>query len=323
MFAHITQHGSSTVNTAKYKFSPTCFTERKGYDPCVRIYWIFTGGGGKRCYRLIAHLLNAFLLLASLFAAQAFAQTALQLPTATQTIPSQAPLTLVEIHRQLDQKAVFVHAGNAQAIADLSSTVFQRVGIPVEADNAFHYTARLAQAETDYIHGAHAAIHEEDLVRANNNFVLALGAPEWAQTTQPEVRKLRMEFMARYPQLLANLGPPDENGRFQALSNNISPIEASFLATSLLYQKLYVPAYQLSSKEQAAGGRASISATAFRQRTQQMYDLLHGNSLNVDLVSLAHAADGLFSDLGISNILRPEFENLQAPNALTAGNGGR
>lgn len=280
-------------------------------------------GGGQDVHRLNAHLFRPFVLITLLAAILLFAQTAVQLPAAAQTTPSQAPLTLVEIHRQLDQKAVLVHGGDAQAIADLSSTVFDRVGIPVEVANAFHYTGRLAQAETDYRKGAHAAIHEEDLVRAHNNFVLALGASEWAQTTQPEVRKLRMEFMARYPQLLANQGPPDANGRFQALSNNISPIEAMFLATSLLYQKLYVPEYQLTAKEQAAGGKAAIPAATFRQRTRELHDLLYGKSPNVDLVALVRAADGLFSDLGIGSALRPEFENLQAANTVTAGNGGR
>jgi hypothetical protein len=266
------------------------------------------------------HIVRVFLLSASLTATCSFAQTATQ---STTTIQPKTPLTLVEIHRQVNDQAVLVHAGNPQAIASLSGTIFQRVGIPVEVADAFHYTARLAQAESDYRNGMHTAVHEEDLVRANNTLARTLGAPEWAQTTQAEVRKLRMEFLARYPQLLANQAPPDANGRFQALSKDISPTEAAFLATSLIYQKLYTPEYQLTAKEQAEGGTAVISAATFQQRTQQLYDILHGKSRNLSIFDLVHATDGLFEDLGISSSLRPEFESLQVANTQTAEKEGR
>lgn len=268
-------------------------------------------------HRLFVHIVRAFLLSASLTATCSFAQTA-----APAAQPTRTPQTLAAIHQQVNDKAVLVRVGNPQAIADLSRTVFTRVGIPVEVADSFHFSQRVAQAETDYRNGMHAAIHEEDIVRANNNFARALGVPEWAQTNQAEVRKLRMQFFARYPQLLASQAPPDANGRFEALSKNIGPLEATFLATSLLYQKLYSPEYQLSSKEQAAGGRASIPAAAFQQRTQQLRDILHGNTQSVGIFDLVHAADGLFADLGISTTLRPEFVNLPAPSAQNDGKGG-
>jgi hypothetical protein len=281
------------------------------------------GGGGQDVRSLNVRILCVFLLSASLTTTLSFAQSATQSASADQTSQAKAPLTLVEIHRQVNDQAVLVRAGNPQAITSLSSTIFQRVGIPVEVADAFHYTARLAQAETDYRTSSHAAVHEEDLVRAINNLAHTLGAPEWAHTTQPEVRKLRMEFMVRYPQLLANQAPPDENGRFQALSKNISPTEAAFLATSLIYQKLYSPEYQMTAQEKAAGGKATVSAATFRQRTQQMSDILHGRTQNLSLFDLVHAADGLFSDLGISSSLRPEFENLQTASIETTGKEGR
>jgi hypothetical protein len=234
-----------------------------------------------------------------------------------------APLTLVQIHQQLNDKAVLARTGNPQAIADLSQTVFQRVGIPVEVANSFHFSQRVAQAETDYRRGVHPAVHEEDLVRANNNLARTLGAPEWAYTSQSEVRKLRMQFMARYPQLLASQAKPDANGRFEALSNNIGPIEAAFLATTLIYQKLYSPEYQLTAYEQARGGQLAISAAVFQQRTQQLSDILHANTQSLSIFDLIHAADGLFSDLGIDSALRSEFENLPTVNEQIAGKEGR
>lgn len=272
---------------------------------------------------LYSRIFSVLLLIALFTSTHTVAQTATQSASAAQTPQAKAPLTLVEIHRQVNEQAVLVRAGDSQAIASLSSTIFQRVGIPVEVAGAFHFTARLAQAETDYRTSSHAAVHEEDLVHAINNLAHTLGAPEWAYTTQAEVRNLRMEFMVRYPQLLANQAPPDEKGRFQALSANISPIEAAFLATSLIYQKLYSPEYQMTAQEKAAGGKATISATVFPQRTQALSDILYGKTQNLSLFDLVHAADGLFNDLGISSSLRPEFESMQTASAETAGKEGR
>ncbi len=224
------------------------------------------------CLRRVACHLGAVSLLVSLYVEQASAQLGTPASAqdsahamALQGSPDK-PHTLVEIHRRLDNLALRSRQGDAQAIAQLSQTVFQRVGVPPEVADSFHFTQRLAQAETDYRNGVHASVHEEDLVRAHNNLAHTLGAPEWAYTSQLEVRRLRMQFMARYPQLLANQAPPDQRGHFQALGNSIGPIEAAFLATSLVYQKIYNREYQLSAQEQAAGGAAALTPAVFQQR---------------------------------------------------------
>ena len=274
-------------------------------------------------HRLCMLLFCALPLAVALTAPNSFAQTAKLSAPSIQPALSNAPLTLVLIHQQVNDKAVLARTGNPQAIAGLSQTVFQRVGIPVEVADSFHFSQRVAQAETDYRRGVHPAVHEEDLVRANNNLAHTLGAPEWAYTSQSEVRKLRMQFMARYPELLANQAKPDANGRFEALSKNIGPVEAAFLATTLIYQKLYSPEYQLTAHEQATGGVSTIPAAVFQQRTQQLSDILHANTQSLSIFDLIHAADGLFSDLGIDSALRPEFENLPAVNAEIAEKEGR
>jgi hypothetical protein len=247
-----------------------------------------------------------------------FAQT-----SPAQPAQSKTPLTLAAIHQHVNDQAVLVRKGDLQAIADFSYTVFERVGIPAEVADSFHFSQRVAQAESDYRKGVHPAVHEEDLVRANNNLAKTLGAPEWAYTTQLEVRKLRMQFMARYPQLLASQAPPDANGRFEALSKDISPAEATFLATTLIYQKLYSPEYQLTAAEQAAGGKAALSPTVFQRRTRQLSDILHANTQSLSIFDLIHAADGLFCDLGINSALRPDFESLHTATTQTAGKEGR
>jgi len=273
-------------------------------------------------HRLIVHVFSALLLTASLAGSCSFAQTATP-PASTSAAPTKTPGSVAEIRRQINDQAVLARSGDANAIAGLSLTVFQRVGIPTEVVNTFHYAGRLAQAETDYRKGLHSAVHEEDIVKAHNNFMSALGAPAWAFTNQAEVRKLRMGYLARYPQLLANQAPPDANGKFEALSKDIAPIEAVFLATSLIYQKLVQPEYQLTAGEQAAGGMTTLTKSDFAARSMALRKLLHGQTQNIDLVDLAHAADAFLNDLGMGSSLRPEFESMRAANLQTAGVGGR
>jgi hypothetical protein len=264
---------------------------------------------------------TAFCSFSVITVAPSFAQSANQ-PLIQSSQATLSP-RMVQERLQVNSEAVLARAGDAKAIALLSETVFTRMGVPSEVANALFLTQRVAQAETDYRAGAHPAVHEADLVKAHNNFANALALPEWAHTNQAEVRRLRMQLMARYPQLLASQAPPDANGKFEALNPNISPIEATFLATSLLFQKTHSPAYQLTPAEQAAGGKDSVSTTVLQQRMALMYFTLHGRSESVDLVDLNRATSGLLSDLGISETLRPEFQKLNIANAPIAAKGGR
>jgi hypothetical protein len=278
------------------------------------------GGGGQDVRSLNVRILCVFLLSASLTTALSFAQNAAQ---PASTAPANTPNSVAKIYRQINDQAVLARSGDANAIVGLSLNVFHRVGIPAEAVNTFHYAGRVAQAETDYRKGVHSAVHEEDIVKAHNNFMNTVGAPAWALTNQAEVRKLRMGYLARYPKLLANQVPPDANGKYEALSKDIAPIEAVFLATSLIYSKQYSPEYQLTPNEHVAGGTSVHSKSEFSARTMALHKILHAQSQNIDLLDLARAADALLNDLGIGSSIRPEFESIQAANLQTADKGGR
>lgn len=233
-------------------------------------------------------------------------------------------LTLAELHRHMDDLALRSQKGDLNATAELSQTIFERVGIPPTVASVFNYTQRVAQAEYDYRNGnQQPPVHEADLVKAHNNFVHAIGMQAWATTNQSEVRHLRMDFMVRYPQFLAKHGAPDKNGKYQPLDDNISPAEATFLATSLLYQKLFNHQYQLTDAERAAGGESKIPAATFNERTQTFYRTLHGYTDEVGVFELAHAADGLFDDLHIGSSLRPEFKMLPVNVTQATAIGGQ
>lgn len=228
----------------------------------------------------------------------------------------------MDIHRNVDRLAILDQQGDPHSIALLSQTVFQRVGIPPVIAGDFHLTARLAQAETDYRSGILKPLHEIDIVNACNNFTKTLGVGVWAETNPAELRQLRMELMAGYPQLLGSHAPAGPNGRYEALSANISPVEAVFLTTSLLEQKLYRPDFQLTAEEKASGGVTRVPAETFHARTLELWSTLHLQTDRVGVFELTHAADGLFQDLRITGSLRPEFESL--PPVIAANvNGGQ
>jgi hypothetical protein len=73
----------------------------------------------------------------------------------------------------------------------LAHQLFKNVSIPTDLADALGFTDRIVQAEIASRNGTHPAIHEADVVRAINNLTNTIGAPQWAQTNQLEVRKLR------------------------------------------------------------------------------------------------------------------------------------
>jgi hypothetical protein len=101
---------------------------------------------------------------------------------------------------------------------------FENLGIPTDIADAFGLTARIVHAQQSYRAGTQPAAHEEDLVKAWNNFANSLGAPAWAHTTKPEIRKLRMRMLVVLPQLFACQEPPDAKGHYRVLSPNMSPL---------------------------------------------------------------------------------------------------
>jgi hypothetical protein len=210
--------------------------------------------------------------------------------------------------------------GDPAATAELSQHIFSVVAVPTEVANAFHLTQRVAQAETDYRNGAQTAVHEADLVRAHNNLANSLKLPEWAFTTAEEVRMVHMDFALAYPEFLADHASIDQNGRLSLLSDDLSPAQVMFLETSLIYQKIYNPKFQMTAAERAAGGIKTLSPSVLAERRNYMGPISMGKFDNVSIFDLNHAIDNLFSDLKMNNSLRDEFDK---PNILSALKTGK
>jgi hypothetical protein len=218
-----------------------------------------------------------------------------------------APSTAEPNFILLDRQAELVKQGSEPAIRSLSSQFFADFGIRPEIATAYSFNERLVQAEIAYRHGSHPSVREADVVKSINNLVSSSGAPPWAATSTAEVRKLRMLLVIRYPHLMASEAPPDEHGRYKALDDTMSPLEATYVAGSMIHQKLLNPEFQFTDEEKAGPAfqdqktRSQESA----KRTFAMRAVLSGQSSSLSVRDLLHVADGFFTDLHVDQI-KPE-----------------
>jgi hypothetical protein len=216
-------------------------------------------------------------------------------------VATHANATVETVSSHVNHQAVLSRSGNSAATTELAHQLFKNVAIPTNLADAFGFTNRIVKAETDYRNGAHSAVHEADVVKAINNMVDTIGAPQWAHTSPAEVSKLRMHMLVVYPQLLASQEPPDSKGHVKVVSNNLRPMEAAYLATTLLYQKAYNSEYQFTEAEKAQNATlpAAEVKTKQQERVNTIRAILHGQTQSVSVRDLMTASDRLFSDLGV------------------------
>jgi hypothetical protein len=236
---------------------------------------------------------HAILAVAVLTTTPLFAQ-----PTTSSTLPTtQGKSVFVYVNELADLS----RAGNADATRELAHQTFRNNGIPTQIADAFGFTDRIVQAEVAYQNGMHIPVHEADIVKAVNNLVNTVRAPAWVRTNQAEVRKMRMRLLTVYPRLIASQEPPDDHGRYKALSENMRPVEAAYIAICLLYQKHYNADFQFTDEEKAQNAKLDSQTVKGEhlQRTQSFGSLLSGQSSQVSERDLLTAADYFFDDLGI------------------------
>jgi hypothetical protein len=273
--------------------------------------------GGK-----IAHFFHAFVVFLLVSATCTLAQSVT--PSSSTSQPSQAPVS-EPAYSHANKLAALSRVGNVDATRELAREPFRNAGIPPEIADAFGFTDRIAQAEIAYRQGQRSAVHEEDIVKAVNNLASTLGTPTWTHTTQPEVRRLRVRLFATLPKLFENHEPPDAKGHYSLLSSKMSPIEASYIATTMLYMKVFYGDFQFTEAERAQNStldRAVVTATQ-NQREGQMLDIIQGRSNTVSVTDLLAAGDHLFADLGMPAQQTSQMQKTNAPvTAAKAPKGG-
>jgi hypothetical protein len=277
-----------------------------------------------RSMRVAHALLSVAVLTTTPLFAQSTPQQPIQSskPTPSSTLPT---LQGKSIYAYVNELADLSRAGNADATKELTRQMFRNGGIPSEVADSFGFTDRIVQAEVAYRNGKHAPIHEADIVKAFNNLANSVGAPAWVRTNQVEVRKWRMRLLATFPRLIASQEQPDANGHYKALSDNMGPAEAAYIAISLLYQKHYNVDFQFTDEEQAQNTKLDAAAVKAKhmQRIQDFGSLLREQSSKDSVLALRKAADNFFDDLGIQKVVNLGTSESPKPGPIALQKGGR
>ena len=235
--------------------------------------------------------------------------------------PDTSPRTIPR-YRQIDQLAVRSRSGDKPSTLLLTHMLFENASVPDPVADAMGFTDRVSRAEAEFQSGAHAPVHEIDIVRAVNHLMEGVAAPQWASTSLPEVHRLRMHLLVGYPHLIASPQPPDSKGHRKPLAETMSPIEATFIATTLVYQKAYNPDYMFTPAELAQQASADVAnrKTEQIQRQALLEKTFHGQNDSVSWHDLINASNLFFDDLNMP--AAPSRETGAQNHASTGVSGG-
>lgn len=233
----------------------------------------------------------------------------------------QPSLSNQSVYTHINNQATLSRAGNSAAAKELSRQLFRNIAVSPDLADTFGFTDRIAHAEISYRSNNHRPVRETDIVRAVNNLANTIGAPQWARTNTAEVRKLRMHLVVIYPQLIASQKQPSARGNFEAVSEKMSPMEASYVAATMVYQKIYNVEYQFTEKEkqQNSGLAEAAIQSEHEKRVQALTDIVQGRSQTTSIRDLLPAADSFFSDLGIDPLPTPETKGVPVDSDAQGG----
>lgn len=109
---------------------------------------------------------------------------------------------------------------------------------------------RFAAAEEAYWNGQHDGIQDKDIVGALNKVVAQLNLPEYAKTSQSQVRQLRMILLQMNPHFMElMIAKESPTGEPTAISDTMSPLQAYHLMLTLIDQKFITRSYQVTPSE--------------------------------------------------------------------------
>lgn len=165
------------------------------------------------------------------------------------------PQTQSGIER-INAKARAVTGPDKEAIQNLTGDIMSLYGWDdVPAPTRDSVTNRIVSAEQSFQEGNLKGISEFTLARALNGLVVKFKAPEYAKTSASEVKEVRGRLLAFLPDLIGR--GRGENGKVQTrkLGSSIeemSPVEAAYVAMTMLHQKMYNPDFQVTQEERRA-----------------------------------------------------------------------
>jgi hypothetical protein len=175
--------------------------------------------------------------------------------------------------------------------------IFAISGLDPEIASMFSLKTRIVAAELAYHNHNHSAVPEASIVGALNGIANQMNLPDYAHTSNSEVRKLHVALIPFFPKFLMRAFV--SQGITQSATNpsamptivqtQMSPLETALLFTLLIHQKLTWSEYQMTPAEYAAINAARHSGS--RQ------PLLHNRTTELQSTIMQAAAGGALPNL--------------------------
>lgn len=157
---------------------------------------------------------------------------------------------------RIEAKARSVKGSDKEAIQNLTAEIMTQYGwgnAPSLISNSVKN--RIVNAEQKFQDGNGQGITELAVARALNGLVVKFKAPVYASTSPSEVRELRGRLLAFLPDLIGRGRAADGHERAKAPHSPIalmSPVEAAYVAMTMIHQKMNNPEFQMTQSERRA-----------------------------------------------------------------------
>jgi len=160
-------------------------------------------------------------------------------------------------HVRINRIARALTGANESTIRELIDAVFRASRLEMVPERALRpFKERLIRSEISYRSGRSPGVSEESIVRVIDQLADKFTAPEYARTSQEQVKELRLglsgimpDFIVRRP--LENRVPPEQDFGFTVYPL-MSPVEAVYVLQYLITQKEHSEYYQVTPGERSA-----------------------------------------------------------------------
>jgi hypothetical protein len=154
-------------------------------------------------------------------------------------------------HRLINEKAMAVNPADMKSMTELVDAII--LAYPMSRDligTSGELHDHLVLAESAYHNGNHPGVSEAHLARFLNRLAALINAPSWAYTRESEVRRLRATMLISSPALVGIQPASHKHETPAGITSRMSPAESVFVLSSLAFQKLHNPEWQLTPEEE-------------------------------------------------------------------------
>lgn len=149
---------------------------------------------------------------------------------------------------RLNRKAQAAKGNSQTTVQGLADEVFTWFRVPnVPSDTVALMKDRVLRAETNYRRG-NKGVQENRVVQMINELADKFKAPNYTKTSPAQVRQTRVSLMLYLPNFVAQAQPVGVGNR-KTVNSEMSPLEATYLAMFMFYQKMNSEEYQVTPQE--------------------------------------------------------------------------